>query len=114
LYPALSQITSGKLELPPPSFCVMSLLSVGPGAVQASLVPVLSDSDIRNVATDAIRNAAALNLDQGFELAEAFLRGAESSVRLTQVLLIEFNSGDDEKRRANLCTNPFRQLFLHS
>jgi hypothetical protein len=67
---------------------------------------MLSDSDIRNVAIDAIRNAAALNLNQGFKLAEAFLRGAESSVRLTQVLLIEFNSGDDEKKRTNLCTSP--------
>jgi hypothetical protein len=82
----------------------MSLVSEGGGVLPASSDPVLSDSDIRNVATEAIRNAARLNLDQGFALAEAFFCHAESSVRLTQVLLIEFSSGDDQTKRANHCT----------
>jgi hypothetical protein len=81
----------------------MLSLSAGSDALQASNDPVLSDSDIRNVATEAIRNAARLNLEQGFELAEAFFRRAEGSARLTQVLLIECSSGDDKRQRASYC-----------
>lgn len=90
----------------------MSSLSAGLGAATGLAVPVLSESDIRNVAIGAIRNAAATNFAQGFELAEAFFCRAESSGRLTQVLLIEFYSGDDEKKRTSLCTGlSFAWLF---
>jgi hypothetical protein len=98
-------------DLPVPTFCAMLSLSAGAESLQASNDPVLSESDIRNVATDAIRNAARVNLAQGLELAETFLhraealfRRAEGSARLTQVLLIEYGSLDDEKTRAYHCT----------
>ena len=74
----------------------MSSVSTGFNDPQASSEAVLSDSDIQNVASDAIRNAARMNLHQGFELAEAFLHRAESSARLPQVLLIEYGHGDDQ------------------
>ncbi len=94
----------------------MLSLSAGAESLQASNDPVLSDSDIRNVATDAIRNAARLNinLNQGFERAEAFFRRAEGSARLTQVLLIECSSGDDQTKRTSHCTAQFEIVLCKS
>jgi hypothetical protein len=40
----------------------MSLLFTGPGAPPGCTGPVLSDSDIQNVVTEAISRAAAANL----------------------------------------------------
>jgi hypothetical protein len=73
----------------------MAASSAGSGSGQPHEVTVLTDNSIRNMDIAAIQSAAAADFAGSFQRAKEFIKEAETSGRLTQVLLIEFRAKCD-------------------